>query len=99
MDKNKTTTITNVITIEKAKDVFPKLIKEVKGSKKRYLLSLEGKPQAVVLGFEDFMRSVLRSGRSRVVAKIQEEATAKGLNTLTLKDINAEGKAYREEKK
>lgn len=99
MVKNKNSTVTSVITMEKAKEVFPKLIREVKGSKKRYFLSLEGRPQAVVLGFGDFIRSVLRSGRSKVVIKIQEEATAKGLNKLNLKDINTEIKAYRKAKK
>ncbi len=99
MVKNKTSTMTSVITMENATEVFPKLIKEVKGSKKRYFLSLEGRPQVVVLGFEDFIRSILRSGRSKVVTKIQEEATAKGLNKLTLKDINAEVKACRKAKK
>lgn len=99
MAKDKSTIMTSVITIEKANKEFPKLIKEVKDSKKRYLLSLQGKPQVVVLGFEDYLRSILRSSRSKVMTTIQEEAEAKGLDKLVMKDINDEVNAYRKAKK
>lgn len=91
--------MTNVITIEKAKKELPKLVKEVETSRKRYFLSGEGKPQAVVLGFEDFLRSVLRAKRSKALKKIQESARAKGLDKLTMKEIEAEIKDYRKTKK
>lgn len=91
--------MTNVITVQKATKEFPKLVKGVKGSKRRYVLSLEGKPEAVVLGFDDYLRSILRSKRSRTLTRIQEEARARGLDKLTLRDIDAEVEAYRRAKK
>ena len=99
MAENKSTTTTDVIPVEEAKENLLKMIKEVKGSKKRYLLSLQGRPQAVVLGFDDYLRSILRSRRSRIVTRIQKEAKARGLDKLTLKDIDYETRIYRKEKK
>lgn len=99
MTKTKGVSMTNVITVRRATKEFPKLVKDVKGSKRRYVLSLKGKPEAVVLGFDDYLRSILRSKRSRTVTRIQEEAMARGLNKLTLKDIDAEIAAYRKSKK
>lgn len=89
MTKNRSVSMTNVITVQKATKEFPKLVKDVKGSKRRYVLSLKDKPEAVVLGFDDYLKSILRSKRSRTLTRIQKEARAGGLDKLTLKDIDA----------
>lgn len=98
MVADKTTNMTNVITIEKAKKELPEIIKKVRGSKKRFLLSRQGRPQAVVLGYDDYLRSIIRSGRPKAMTRIQEEAKAKGLDKLTLKEIDAEVRTYRKAK-
>ncbi|MEE9584602.1 MAG: hypothetical protein V3W51_03895 [Candidatus Brocadiales bacterium] len=99
MAKNQSTPMTSVITVEKATKEFPQLLKNVKDSKKRYFLSLQGRPQAVVLGFDDYLRSILQSKRSKAVTRIQEAAKVKGQDKLTLKAINTEISAYRKTKK
>jgi len=46
------------------------------------------KEGAVVMGFDDYLRSILRVRRSKTVARIREKAKAGGMDMLPLKDIN-----------
>jgi prevent-host-death family protein len=79
-----------------ARNEFGTILKRVKGNKERFVVSRKGEAAAVILGYEDFVRSILRIKEPVNLRKIREEARRSGASKLTLKEINAEIRAARE---
>ncbi len=87
-----------VIGLDEARKNLSKILREADVGKTRYLLSMRGKPRAVVIGIEDYLRNVLKRDRLSVIAEIQLEAKASGLDKLTMREIDKEIRAARKEK-
>ncbi len=86
-----------VIGLDEARKNLSKIVQEANAGKTRYLLSARGKPKAVMIGVEDYLRNVLKRDRLTVIAEIQLEAKARGLDKLTMREIDKEiGTARRE---
>ena len=96
-DIKQTMTLT-MMGLDQARKELSRLVREAKKTNIRFLLSERGKPQAVVLGIDDFLKNVLKKERLSVIAEIQLEAKEKGLDKMTMKEIDREIKAYRKEK-
>lgn len=86
-----------MIGLDEARKNLSKIVQEANTGKTRYVLSTRGKPKAIVMGVEDFLRNVLKRDRLSVIAEIQLEAKAKGLDKLTMREINKEIHAARKE--
>jgi hypothetical protein len=65
----------------------------------RIVVSRKGEATAVILGYEDFLRSVLRLKEPAVLRKIREAARRSGASRLTSTEIDAEIRAARQEKR
>jgi len=87
-----------MIGLNQARKDLSRLVKRAKNSNTRFLVSERGKPQAVVIGVDDFLKNVLKKERASVVAEIQLEAKEKGLETISAKEVDREIKAYRKSK-
>jgi len=87
-----------VIGLDEARKNLSKIVQEADVGKTRHLLSMRGKPRAVVIGIEDYLRNVLKRDRLSVIAEIQIEAKARGLDKLTLREIDKEIRAARKER-
>ena len=87
-----------VIGLDEARKNLPKIVQEANVGKTRFLLSMRGKPRAVVIGIEDYLCNVLKRDRLSVIAEIQLEAKARGLDKLTMREIDKEIHAARKEK-
>ena len=98
MALNPESTPMRIIGLDEARKNLSKIIQEATSGKTRYLLSTRGKPKAVVIGVEDYLRNVLKRDRLNVIAEIQLEAKAKGLNKLTMREIDKEIRAARRER-
>jgi len=79
-----------VIGLDEARKNLSKIVQEANVGKTRYLLSARGKPKAVMIGVEDYLRNVLKRDRLTVIAEIQLEAKARGLDKLTMREIDKE---------
>ena len=79
-----------VVGLDEARKNLSKIVEEANIKKTRYLLSTRGKPKAVVIGVEDYLGNVLKRDRLSVIAEIQLEAKARGLDKLTTREINKE---------
>ena len=83
-----------MIGLNQARRDLSRLVKRAKDSNARFLVSERGKPQAVVIGVDDFLKNVLKKERASVIAEIQLEAQEKGLETMSPKEVDREIKAY-----
>ena len=90
--------ILTMIGLNQARKDLSRLVKRAKDSNTRFLVSERGKPQAVVIGVDDFLKNVLKKERASVIAEIQLEVKEKGLETISAKEIEQEIKAYRKSK-
>lgn len=88
-----------MVGMEQARKELTRLVRDLKKDKVRYLLSARGKPQAVVLSVDDYLKNFLKQKRSKILTSIQLEAKEKRLDRLTTREIDAEVRAYRAEKR
>ncbi len=84
-----------VIGLDEARKNLSKIVQEANAGKTRYLLSARGKPKVVMIGVEDYLRNVLKRDRLTVIAEIQLEAKVRGLENLTMPEIDKEIRAAR----
>lgn len=96
-EKRKPMTLT-MIGLNEARKDLSRLVKRAKDSNTRFLVSERGKPQAVVIGVDDFLKNILKKERASVIAEIQLEAKDKRLETISEKEIDREIRAYRKSK-
>ena len=82
-----------------ARNEFGEILKRVKGNKERFVVSRKGEAAAVILGYEDFVRSILKIKEPATLRKIRKEARRSGVSKLSLEEINAEIRAAREERR
>jgi len=78
-----------------ARKEFGEILKRVRGNKERFVVSRKGEAAAVILGYEDFVRSVLKIKEPATLRKIRKEARRSGVAKLSLDEINAEIRAAR----
>jgi len=71
-----------------ARTQFGQILRRVKRNKERFIVGRRGEAQAVIMGVEDYLRNFAK--RPRALAEIQEAAAAKGLDQLSLREINLE---------
>jgi len=94
-DVSKVKTIPELV----ARNQLGRILERVKGNKERIVVSRKGEATAVILGYEDFLRSVLRLNEPAVLRKIREAARRSGASRLTSTEIDAEIRAARQEKR
>ena len=82
-----------------ARNEFGAILKRVKGNKERFVVSRKGEATAVILGYEDFVRSILKIKEPATLRKVRKEAQRSGVSKLSLEEINAEIRAVREERR
>ena len=80
-----------------ARTQFGQILRRVRHSKERFIVGRRGQPQAVIMGVEEYLKSV--GGAVPVLEKIWKESEAKGLQRMTLREINREIKHSRSERR
>lgn len=81
-----------------ARNCFGSILQRAQRNDERFLVSRKGEATAVILGYEDFLRSVLGLKESLAVKKIRESARRSGASTMTTEQIQSEIRAARENK-
>ncbi len=96
-DTTQTMTLT-MLGLNQARKELSRLVREAQKTNTRFLLSERGKPQAVLLGIDDYLKNVLKRNRASIIAEIQLEAKKKGLDKLTMEEIDREIRTNRKGK-
>jgi prevent-host-death family protein len=71
------------------------ILRRVRNDKEKFVVERRGEPQAVILNVEEYVR--LFAKPTPTVKAIRREAKAKGLDRMTLREINREIKLARRE--
>ena len=82
-----------------ARNRLGSILERVKTNEERFVVSQNGEATAVILGYEDFLRSVLRLKVPSALRKIRESARRSGASTITPNQIALEIRAVREKKR
>lgn len=65
----------------------------------RFLVTVMGKPRAVLMGVQDYVRRVLREKPDALLVALQREATSAGASRLAMRDVDREIAAVRRAKR
>ena len=79
-----------------ARTQFGQILERVSQNRERFLVTKKGEAKAVILGIEDFLQAVVKTPKS--LAALQEQAKKRGLDKLTLEEIEEEIAAVRRAK-
>ena len=88
-------TVGRIVTALTARTQLGQILRRVRINKEKFVVERRGEPQAIILNVEEYVRLFGRKVPS--VEAIRREAKAKGLDRLSLREINREIKAARRE--
>lgn len=93
MPKKKGLGMTKNVPAFIARTQFGQILERVSKNNERFLVTKKGEAKAIILGIEDFLRSVVKTPES--LSALQEQAKKSGVDTLTLEEIEQEIQAVR----
>ena len=79
-----------------ARTRFGELMNRVEKENVRFMVSRRGKPSAVILSVEDYLKHIV--GQPELLTRIQKSAQAAGLDGMTEEEIDREIQAFRQSK-
>ena len=88
MPKKRQAPMTKNVSALIARTQFGQILDRVSQNQERFLVTKKGEAKAVILGIEDFLRSILETPAS--LADLQAQAKQSGANKLSLEDIERE---------
>jgi hypothetical protein len=94
--KRKGAIVTKVISALAARTQFGQIMRRANRERGRFVVGKRGGPQ-VIMGICDYIKIV--APEPEILRLIGKESKRKGTNKLTMREINAEIKAYRKEKR
>ncbi len=89
--------IARIIPALTARTQFGQILKRAGQNKERFVVERRGEPGVVIMSVEEYLR--LFAEPVSEFETLRREAKAKGLDRLTLRDINREIKRYRRDRK
>ena len=90
----RTATVVPALT---ARTQLGQILRRVRQNNERFIVDRRGEPQAVIMSVEEYLRNFARP--IGVLEEIWKESKVKGLDRMTLRDINREIKRYRHERR
>lgn len=87
--------IERIVTALTARTQLGQILRRVRDDREKFVVERRGAPQAVILNVEEYLRLFARP--TAAAQAIRREAKAKGLDRMTLREINREIKLARRE--
>ena len=87
--------VTKEISALIARTQLGQILERVKKNQDRFLISRNGEATAVILSVEDYLGNIVK--QPKVLTKLQQQAKKAGTDKLTLEEIDAEIKAFRQD--
>ncbi len=82
-----------------ARNSLDAIVDRAKKNDERFLVSKKGEAAAVILGYEDYLRSILRLKEPAVLRNIREAARLSGASKMSQEMIDSEIRSARAEKR
>ena len=95
----KNTSTVKTIPALVARNRLGAILERVTKNQERFVVSRKGEATAVILGYEDFLRSILRLKEPAVLKKIRQGAQRSGASRLTRTEIDTEIQAARHQRR
>lgn len=89
--------MTKTITALTARTQLGQIMERARAKGERFVVSKNSKPTVVILSLDDYINNILPMPKS--LAVLQQEARRRGLQQMTLQDINREIAAARRERR
>jgi prevent-host-death family protein len=89
--------ISRMVSALTARTQFGQILKRAGQNKERFVVGKRGEPQVVIMGIEEYVKNFATP--LPVVEEIRQEAKAKGLDKMTMREIDREIKRFRRERK
>ena len=86
-----------VISALTARTQLGQIIKRAQEKNERFLVDRRGEPAVIIMSVKDYVNTIAPAPES--LKAIWAEAKRKGLDTLTMREIDAEIRAYRRERR
>ena len=93
MPKKKERIMTKNVPAFIARTQFGQILERVAKNKERFLVTKKGEAKAIILGVEDYLRTIVKTPQS--LSDLQEQAKKSGAGKLTLEEIEKEIDAVR----
>jgi|SRR5215475_1488696 len=97
MKRTSANTKLKIVPALTARTQLGQILTRVRKNCERFVVDKRGEPQAVIMSVEEYLRHFAKVPDA--LAKIQEEAKAKKLNRMSLREINLEIRRYRRERR
>jgi len=88
--------VARLVSALTARTQFGQILRRAGQNKERFVVGKRGEPQVVIMGIEEYLRNFAKP--LPVVEEIRREAKAKGLDRITMREINREIKRHRRER-
>jgi prevent-host-death family protein len=95
--KNTAKSVARIVPALTARTQLGQILRRVKQNNERFFVDRRGEPQAVIMSFEDFLKNFTKTNPD--LEKVRKAAKAKGLDRMTLREINREIRKYRQERR
>ena len=87
--------VPKIVSALAARTQFGQIMRRARADNQRFVVDRRGEPQVVIMGVKDFIKTI--APEKKVLAAIRAASRKNGTNKLSLRDINREIRAYREE--
>ncbi|MBI3950403.1 MAG: type II toxin-antitoxin system Phd/YefM family antitoxin [Acidobacteria bacterium] len=87
--------MTKIIPALTARTRFGEVIRRARERGERFIVDKRGEPQVVILSIEDYLQNVVK--RPESLTQLQRIAKRRGLDTMTVTDIDREVRRIRKE--
>jgi prevent-host-death family protein len=87
----------NVVSALRARTQFGRILEQVERDRRSFVVEKRGRPKAIILSVADYVR--LAAPEPEILRIIGEESKRHGTDRLTLRQINAEIREARREKR
>lgn len=89
--------MTKVISALTARTQFGQIMDRAEKNKERFIVDRRGKPRVVIMGIKDYIDSIAPA--PDWLKKAWETSQREGLDKLTMREIDAEIRSYRQERR
>ncbi len=85
-----------VISALAARTQLGQIMRRARLEQARFVVDRRGEPQVVIMGIKDFLNTI--APEKKVLAAIRADASKKGKDKMSLREINREIRSYRRER-
>lgn len=85
--------VPNVVSALTARTQLGAIMRRARDHRERFIVDRRGEPQVVILSVEDYFQNVVKQPES--LTRLQEEARRRGLDKLSMEEINREVRRIR----